>query len=66
MSLDEFLANPGVPVSVAAAMLGVGRTRVIQLLDEGKLRRVSCYGQTYVSAASIKTRQDLLKQRRKK
>jgi len=66
MSPQEFEKNPPVSISMAAAMLGNCRTRILQLLDSGKLIAVSWNGQTFVSVASIKKRKCWLSRRAQK
>jgi len=51
--LKELSDRPAVPVGVAAHLLGRSRFRVYQLLDNGRLERVSVFGSSFVSLSSI-------------
>jgi hypothetical protein len=66
MELEQFEANPGVPVSMAASMLHISRQRVEDLVRRGLLEHVPLDGVAGVSVASIKKRLRSLRLRRKK
>lgn len=42
-----------VPVSLAAAALGVGRTRIDELVFQGRLQRVDVWGHVFIGGRSL-------------
>jgi len=52
------MTNPIEPITYkladACAVLGIGRTRIYELIGDGKLRAMKCGSRTLVCAASVR------------